>query len=106
MRKVSDEMSCPVCAETIKRAAKKCRFCGADLSAGMAGFKALGTTEAESQIAPASSQPWVLPATSDHSGQSPITQEPLRSSDNPVKWILIILVGLAVIFALIEAVAA
>lgn len=26
----SDEKDCPVCAEKIKRAAKKCRFCGAD----------------------------------------------------------------------------
>lgn len=27
----SDEMSCPLCAETIKRAAKKCKHCGADV---------------------------------------------------------------------------
>ena len=27
----SEDRSCPVCAETIKRAAIKCRFCGADL---------------------------------------------------------------------------
>lgn len=27
----SDDYPCPVCAESIKRAAKKCRFCGADL---------------------------------------------------------------------------
>lgn len=28
----SDEMPCPLCAETIKRAAKKCKHCGFDLS--------------------------------------------------------------------------
>lgn len=27
----SDDYDCPVCAEKIKRAAKKCRFCGTDL---------------------------------------------------------------------------
>ena len=27
----SDDYDCPVCAERIKRTAKKCRFCGTDL---------------------------------------------------------------------------
>ncbi len=27
----SDERECPICAETIKAAALKCRFCGAEL---------------------------------------------------------------------------
>jgi len=30
VRKVADTVSCPSCAETIKRAAKRCRFCGAE----------------------------------------------------------------------------
>jgi hypothetical protein len=29
----ADEVQCPFCAETIKRAAKKCKHCGSDLSA-------------------------------------------------------------------------
>ena len=29
----SDEVSCPFCAETIKRAAKKCKHCGESLAA-------------------------------------------------------------------------
>lgn len=28
----SDEVQCPFCAETIKRAAKKCKHCGSDLA--------------------------------------------------------------------------
>jgi hypothetical protein len=28
----SDEVPCPLCAETIKRAAKKCKHCGSDLT--------------------------------------------------------------------------
>jgi hypothetical protein len=28
----SDDKACPICAETIKKAALKCRFCGADLA--------------------------------------------------------------------------
>jgi uncharacterized protein YbjQ (UPF0145 family) len=28
----SDEVECPHCAETIKRAAKKCKHCGSDLT--------------------------------------------------------------------------
>ena len=31
VKRISDEMPCPVCAETIKRAALKCRFCGAEI---------------------------------------------------------------------------
>jgi hypothetical protein len=32
VRVLSDETTCPLCAETIKRAAVRCKHCGADLS--------------------------------------------------------------------------
>jgi hypothetical protein len=33
----SDEMPCPVCAATIKRRAKRCRFCGSDVEPAAGG---------------------------------------------------------------------
>lgn len=33
----ADEKVCPECAETVKKAARKCRFCGCDLSTALVG---------------------------------------------------------------------
>ena len=60
IRRVSDERPCPRCAEVIKKAATVCRFCGAEL------------------------QPETAPmAGSSRPAAAAISNEPLRSTDNP-----------------------
>ena len=98
VRKLSDEMACPVCAETIKRAAKKCRFCGADL----AGAPAAVSPAAPHSVDVPAAQPWSAPSVP----HQVLNREPLRADDNAAgKWIAIAAVVLA-IFAVIAAVAA
>lgn len=81
--RVSDEMLCPVCAETIKRAALKCRFCGAEIP-----------HSSDNQPVPHQAEAVVA-------APSPAYQEPLRSSDNPQIWIWVV-VGFIVLMFLIE----
>lgn len=103
VRRISDEIVCPVCAETIKRAARKCRFCGADLATAD-GASASSPSRIQSQPRiDAGAQPWASSPHTRHMAPSPISQEPLRSTDNPARWIIIIFVILFVIIALIEA---
>ena len=86
VNRVSDEMPCPVCAETIKRAAVKCRFCGSEIPADarspstalQAGGPQVGST---------------VPA---------VVQEPLRSTNNPQWWIFAV-IGLAVLLWLLAS---
>lgn len=85
VRRVSDEMPCPVCAETIKRAALKCRFCGAEIPR-------------PTPVEPVAQSTAPAPAAS-----AAVNQEPMRSSDNPQIWVwvaagfilLMILISLA-----------
>ena len=87
--KESDEIACPVCAETIKRAASKCRFCGADLQAPPAAKPALAVQPP---------QPVVERSWSDYADDpveqgswnsySDYDEEPLRSTNNPQIWII------------------
>ncbi len=82
VKKESDERQCPVCAETVKRAAKKCRFCRADLP--------------ELPMAP---------ATSPAVAHSPVdAQPPLRAMDNSMLW-LIAVGGLLLLFWFLGAIA-
>lgn len=93
VRKVADEMPCPRCAEKIKRAAKVCRFCGAEL--GMAQpAPAVGTrTAAQSTPTRRPSSPPMRPH---------IPAEPLKATDNSQVAIFVVL-GFVVLSIIIAA---
>jgi hypothetical protein len=71
--KLSDEMPCPVCAETIKRAALRCRFCGSDIAHTPAAAGNSPPVEADA-----------VPA-----AQSFADAEPLRETNNPQMWLIV-----------------
>jgi hypothetical protein len=68
----SDTIDCPYCAETIRRAATKCRFCGEEI-----------TAPTISEPATASASPSQPSATEYHPDQPP-----LEETNNPVWWIV------------------
>jgi predicted RNA-binding Zn-ribbon protein involved in translation (DUF1610 family) len=68
VRRLAEEFPCPTCAETIKRAATKCRFCGVDLPESAHLALASSTAPVPSSAA---------------------MMEPLRSTNNPQWWILV-----------------
>lgn len=71
--RVSDEIACPTCAETIKRAAKKCRFCGSEAEDNFQG-----AVPPVSAVAP-------TPAPVDLVDQ----MEPMRETNNPQLWLIL-----------------
>lgn len=69
VHKLPDDIPCAVCGETIKRLAKKCRFCGSEIA----------------QPAPADTSNNVTVASLGNR-VDPKFLEPLRSTDNAVTW--------------------
>jgi hypothetical protein len=70
VKKISDDITCPICAETIKRAAKKCRHCGEDVSSYAGSIQ----SQLDPEITPVSA----------YSNSS----EPLRETNNPQMWLI------------------
>jgi len=78
VRKLSDEMACPVCAEMIKRAAQKCRFCGTDTNGQ-------GATEPRPSPFEEPGHLIVKPGpTASH-----LSTEPLKETNNPQTWLIV-----------------
>lgn len=79
----SDTVTCPHCAESIKRAATKCRFCGETVTAqkGEDSASAMGQrlTDANTDVSH-------LP--------------PLEETNNPIGWIIASIVFIFVIMAI------
>lgn len=87
VNRLSDDMPCPVCAETIKRAALKCRFCGAEVPA-------------EAHTAAPATSAGVSPSTLP----TPAEQlEPLKTTNNPVWWIIVVIALILIIGMLASA---
>jgi hypothetical protein len=82
VRKLSDEINCPLCAEAIKRAAVKCKHCGADITA---------QDDLITNVEPFSE----LPAKTANVDVPDL--EPLRETNHPQMWLI---VG-AVVFVLL-----
>lgn len=102
VRRQTDDMPCPVCAETIKRAAKKCRFCGSDLSQAPVAAGAEIDATASPRIP---KQPWAASPPGPRKPKphhAPPPQEPLRSTDNPW-WIMWVILGSIALFTFLFA---
>lgn len=89
--KASDEVQCDVCAETIKRAAIKCRYCGADRSHSA---EEIARIEVEAEAAPVATPP--PPAAG--------AMEPLRDNNNPAIVIGLVAVGIFILFMIMGSV--
>lgn len=93
VKKSSDEVQCPRCAELIKRAAKVCRFCGAEFGVGSSEVATPVSGEVPSTSIPVP----VVPPRNLASDQ-----EPLRATDNSQVG-LFIAIGAVVLLAILGA---
>ena len=82
VRKASEDYPCPACAETIKRAATRCRFCGEMLTA-RTGATAAGV--------PASK-----PVDSTSQARAQVPDEPLKSSNAATGWTVVVVILAAI----------
>jgi hypothetical protein len=88
VRRVSDDMKCPVCAELIKRAAIRCRFCGTPIASNWDRVPDLSVASDRD-------------ATVDRAGNTvSVVAEPLRSTDNPW-WVVALIAGVVFILFMI-----
>lgn len=71
VKKAAEDIACPVCAEPIKRAAVKCRFCGADVAALSPQVQTQAEPDSLIGVSPTAAE----------------LQEPLRATNNPQWWI-------------------
>ena len=71
--KLSDEVLCPVCAETIKRAALKCRHCGADIEPSLATDSTIGLDGGIDEL----------------EAQAALNAAPLKETNNPQLWLIL-----------------
>jgi predicted RNA-binding Zn-ribbon protein involved in translation (DUF1610 family) len=70
----SDTIDCPQCAETIKRAATKCRFCGEAVTPPSTGER----------LADATAEPDSEPSAPEYQPDQP----PLEETNNPIWWMV------------------